>query len=808
MKISYNWLKEFAPFTLEEEKAAEILTDLGLEIEGMERWESVRGGLRGIVIGKVLTCVPHPNSDHLHITTVDLGDGSPVQIVCGAPNVAAGQTVPVATLGAVLYDKDGSEFRIKESKLRGEVSKGMICAEDELGLGDSHEGIMVLPDDIPAGTPASEVFHVETDTVFEIGLTPNRADAMSHLGVARDLAARLKYQGEPLEITLPQREIQPTDEFPVKVVVEDPKRAPRYCGIVIKGVKIAPSPVWLANRLKAVGVNSINNVVDITNYVLQSLGQPLHAFDLRQVGGEIHVKTCPEGTPFVTLDGEQRKLSQEDLMICSATAPMCIAGVYGGLESGIKDDTTDVFIESAYFDPVTIRRTSKRHGLQTDASFRYERGIDPNITIDALCLAARLMCTLAGGHIASGITDICSDPAVKAPFPVTFRYDHVARLLGKDIPHQDIRKILEALEIKIVEQTPEALRLEVPAYRVDVQREADVAEDLLRVYGYNHIEVSPVLHTSIVSDDKRSPERLFNLCGDLLAARGYHEIMSNSLTRSAYTALSKDIDPQTTVRLLNPLSSDLDVLRQSLLFCALEAVARNISHRRSDLRLFELGKTYNHYGDRYVEESHLAMTLTGKANEESWRGPQREANYYDLRADFDRVMARLGIGELNTIPCESDLLSEGADIASGKTVIARIGKVSRRILKAFDIAQDVYYCDILWEKVLELARKSSITCQDLPKYPSVRRDLALLVDENVTYQQLHNAAFAAERHILKSVNLFDVYQGKNLPEGKKSYALSFTLADAEKTLDEKRIETAMKKLMGAFEKQFGATLRA
>ena len=494
MKISYNWLKEFAPFALEEEKAAEILTDLGLEIEGMERWESVRGGLRGIVIGKVLTCVPHPNSDHLHITTVDLGDGSPVQIVCGAPNVAAGQTVPVATLGAVLYDKDGSEFRIKESKLRGEVSKGMICAEDELGLGDSHEGIMVLPDDIPAGTPASEVFHVETDTVFEIGLTPNRADAMSHLGVARDLAARLKYQGEPLEITLPERTIQPTEEFPVKVVVEDPKRAPRYCGIVVKGVKIAPSPAWLANRLKAVGVNSINNVVDITNYVLQSLGQPLHAFDLRQVGGEIRVKTCPEGTPFVTLDGEQRKLSQEDLMICSATAPMCIAGVYGGLESGIKDDTTDVFIESAYFDPVTIRRTSKRHGLQTDASFRYERGIDPNITLDALCLAARLMCTLAGGHIASGITDICSDPAIKAPFPVTFRYDHVARLLGKDIPHQDIRKILEALEIKIVEQTPEALRLEVPAYRVDVQREADVAEDLLRVYGYNHIEVSPVLH--------------------------------------------------------------------------------------------------------------------------------------------------------------------------------------------------------------------------------------------------------------------------------------------------------------------------
>ena len=540
MKISYNWLKEFAPFTLEEEKAAEILTDLGLEIEGMERWESVRGGLRGIVIGKVLTCVPHPNSDHLHITTVDLGDGSPVQIVCGAPNVAAGQTVPVATLGAVLYDKDGSEFRIKESKLRGEVSKGMICAEDELGLGDSHEGIMVLPDNIPAGTPASEVFHVETDTVFEIGLTPNRADAMSHLGVARDLAARLKYQGEPLEITLPQRENTTHGRVPRQGRGGRPQTGPAL--LRHRDQRRQDRPVArLAGQPPESRRGKFHQQRGGHHQLLRAAipGAPLHAFDLRQVGGEIHVKTCPEGTPFVTLDGEQRKLSQEDLMICSATAPMCIAGVYGGLESGIKDDTTDVFIESAYFDPVTIRRTAKRHGLQTDASFRYERGIDPNITLDALCLAARLMCTLAGGHIASGITDICSDPAVKAPFPVTFRYDHVARLLGKDIPHQDIRKILEALEIKIVEQTPEALRLEVPAYRVDVQREADVAEDLLRVYGYNHIEVSPVLHTSIVSDDKRSPERLFNLCGDLLAARGYHEIMSNSLTRSAYTALTK-----------------------------------------------------------------------------------------------------------------------------------------------------------------------------------------------------------------------------------------------------------------------------
>ena len=808
MKISYNWLKEFAPFCLDEEKAAEILTDLGLEIEGMETWESVRGGLRGIVIGKVLTCIPHPNSDHLHITTVDLGQGAPVQIVCGAPNVAAGQTVPVATIGAVLYDKDGSEFRIKESKLRGEVSHGMICAEDELGLGDSHEGIMVLPDDIAAGTPAAEVFQVETDTVFEIGLTPNRADAMSHLGVARDLAARLKYTGTEIGVTVPRYSIPQGSGSPVKITVEDSARAPRYCGVVIKGVKIAPSPAWLANRLKAIGVNSINNVVDITNYVLHSLGQPLHAFDLRQAGDEIRVKTCPEGTAFVTLDGVERKLSAEDLMICSAKAPMCLAGVYGGLDSGVKDDTTDLFIESAYFDPVTIRRSSKRHGLQTDASFRYERGIDPNITLEALQLAIHLLCTIAGGTVASEIADICPDASVKAPFAVTLRYDHVAKLLGKDIPQQDIKTILNALQIDIVSENERALELQVPAYRVDVQREADVIEDILRVYGYNNIEVSPTLRTAIVADDKHSPERLFNIAGDLLASRGYYEIMSNSLTRSAYVELTDEIDPATTVRLLNPLSADLDALRQNLLFCALEAVARNISHRRCDIRLFELGKTYNRFEQNYVEQSHIAMVVTGKANEESWRAPQREANYYDLRADFDYLMARLGIGNLHTRPVESDIFVEGAEVLGGKTPLARIGRVSRRILKAFDIAQDVFYCDILWENVLALARKTSVTCTELPKYPSVRRDLALLVDQEITYEQLHQAAFAAERNILKAVNLFDVYQGKNLPEGKKSYALSFTLADAEKTLDEKRIETAMRKLTGAFEKQFGATLRA
>ncbi len=808
MKISYNWLKQFAPFALDEEAAAEILTDLGLEIEGIEKWESVRGGLQGIVIGKVLTCVPHPNSDHLHVTTVDLGEGEPVQIVCGAPNVAAGQTVPVATIGAVLYDKDGSEFKIKESKLRGEKSMGMICAEDELGLGESHEGIMILPDSIKAGTPAAEVFDVETDTVFEIGLTPNRADAMSHLGVARDLAARLKYNGENISITLPERAVAPASDFPVKVSVEDAHRAPRYCGIVVKGVKVAPSPAWLVNRLHAVGVNSINNVVDITNYVLQSLGQPLHAFDLRQVGGEIHVKTCPEGTTFVTLDGVERKLSAEDLMICSADKPMCIAGVYGGLESGIKDDTTDIFIESAYFDPITIRRTSKRHALQTDASFRYERGIDPNITVEALKLAASLMCSVGGGHVVSGITDICPDPAVKKPFDVTFRYDQVAKLLGKDIPHDELKKILAALEIEIARDNGDSLELKVPAYRVDVQREADVVEDILRVYGYNNIEVSHVLRTAIVPDDKRSPERLFNLAGDLLAARGYHEIMSNSLTKSAYAALTSDIDPSATVKLLNPLSADLDALRQSLLFCALEAVTRNISFRHADLRLFELGKVYNKFGGKYVEVNHVALTVTGKASDESWRQGQREANYFDLRADFDRLMARLGVEDLHTKPYGGDIFAEGAEIHSGKTLVAYIGKVSRKILKAFDISQDVFFCDILWENVLDIARRTSITCHDLPKFPSVRRDLALLLDEKVTYEELYNAAFAAERSILKSVNLFDVYQGKNLPEGKKSYAMSFILADEGKTLDEKRIDAAMKKLMGAFEKQFGATLRA
>lgn len=808
MKISYNWLRQFAPVTLGGEEAAEILTDLGLEIEGLEEWESLRGGLKGVVIGKVLTCVDHPNSDHLHITTVDLGDGQPVQIVCGAPNVASGQTVPVATIGTVLYDDKGDSFTIKESKIRGEKSFGMICAEDELGLGASHDGIMVLPDDIPAGTPAAEVFGIENDTVFEIGLTPNRADAMSHLGVVRDLLARLKYHGQDYKITMPENTITESDEDTVKITVESPERAPRYAGVVVKGVKVAPSPSWLANRLRAIGLNPINNVVDITNYVLHSLGQPLHAFDMRQSGSEIIVKTCPDGTPFVTLDGVERKLSSQDLMICSADGPMCIAGVFGGIESGIKDDTTDVFIESAYFDPVSVRRTAKRHGLHTDASFRFERGIDPNITVEALKLAARLMCEVAGGHVASRIADVCSDEGVKKPFDVVFRLSHAEKLLGKKIPAADIKRILAALEIEIVGENGDELLLKVPAYRVDVQREADVVEDILRVYGYNNVEVSPYLHTSIVSDDKRSPERLFNVAADILAANGYNEMMSNSLTKGSYAELTGDIDRSASVKLLNPLSSDLDTLRQSLLFNGLEAVARNISFRNSDLRLFELGKTYNKFSDKYVEEFHVSMLITGKKDTESWRGAQQDCSFYDLRADFDRVMGALGVKTLSCKPCDSDIFAEAVEIFSRKTPVARIGKVARRILKAFDIDQDVFYCDVLWENVLKISRGVKTVCSDLPKFPSVRRDLALVVDKDVTYQQLYDTAFSAERSILRCVNLFDVYQGAGIPAGKKSYALSFTLCDDEKTLDDKRIDGAMKKLVSAFEKQLGASVRA
>ncbi|MDD4820330.1 MAG: phenylalanine--tRNA ligase subunit beta [Flavobacteriales bacterium] len=807
MKISYNWLKEFAPVDLPAEQAAEILTDLGLEIEGLDKWESLRGGLKGVVVGKVLTCVEHPNSDHLHITTVDLGNGHPVQIVCGAPNVKAGQTVPVATLGTVLYDEKGESFTIKESKIRGEKSFGMICAEDELGIGTSHDGIMVLDDALKAGTPAAEVFGIEVDDVFEIGLTPNRADAMGHLGVVRDLLTRLKYHGKEINITMPDTQISTSDEKPVKIVVESPEKAPRYSGIVIKGVKIAPSPSWLANRLRAVGINPINNVVDITNYVMESLGQPLHAFDMRCVGSELHVRTCMEGTPFVTLDGVEHKLSSEDLMICSKTEPMCLAGVYGGENSGIKDDTTDVFIESAYFNPVSIRKTAKRHGFHTEASFRFERGIDPNLTIDALKLAAHLMCSVAGGSVSSQITDICSDESIKKPFEVTLRLSHTAKLLGADIPADDIKKILNALQIEIVADKGDELDILVPAYRVDVQREADVIEDILRVYGYNNIPVTDQMHTAIVSDDKKSPERLFNIVGDLLSACGYNEIMSNSLTKGAYADLTADIDSAATVHLLNPLSSDLDSLRQNLLFSALEAVNRNISFRSTDLRMFELGKVYNKFADKYVEERHIAMVITGKKTMESWQGAQQDVTFYDLRADMERVLFRMGIKDLHCKPCSSDLFAEGVEIFHKKTQVARIGKVSKKILKAMDIAQEVFYCDILWENVLKLAREVKVTCQDLPKFPSVRRDLALLVDKTVTYEQLHAVAFSTEKNILRSVNLFDVYEGKNLPDGKKSYALSFTLSDESKTLDDKRIDGTMKKLADAFEKQLGSTLR-
>ena len=808
MKISYHWLKEFAPVNLPAEQAAEILTDLGLEIEGLDKWESLRGGLKGVVIGKVLTCVEHPNSDHLHITTVDLGQGEPVQIVCGAPNVKAGQTVPVATIGTVLYDEKGVSFTIKESKIRGEKSFGMICAEDELGIGTSHDGIMILDDALKAGTPAAEVFGIEVDDVFEIGLTPNRGDAMGHLGVVRDLLARLKYQGNDINLTMPDISIEQSNETPVKIVVDSPEKAPRYATIAIKGVKIAPSPSWLANRLRAVGINPINNVVDITNYVMESLGQPLHAFDMRAVGSELHVCTCMEGTPFITLDGVEHKLSSEDLMICSKTEPMCIAGVYGGEKSGIKDDTTDVLIESAYFNPVSIRKTAKRHGFHTEASFRFERGIDPNLTIDAIKLAAHLICCVAGGSVASKIEDVCSDENIKKPFEVTLRLSHTAKLLGADIPAEDIKKILSALQIEIVADKGDELDILVPAYRVDVQREADVIEDILRVYGFNNIPVTDQMHTAIVSDDKKSPERLFNIVADLLSSIGYNEIMSNSLTKGAYADLTEDIDSNATIRLLNPLSSDLDSLRQNLLFSALEAVNRNISFRSTDLRMYELGKVYNKYADKYVEERHISMVITGKKTAESWLEAQKDVSFYDLRADMDRALFRLGIKDLHCKPSTSDLFAEGVDIYQKKIHVASIGKVSKKILKAMDIDQAVFYCDILWENVLNLAREVKVTCTDLPKFPSVRRDLALLVDKNVTYDQLHTVAFSTERNILRSVNLFDVYEGKNLPESKKSYALSFVLADDSKTLDDKRIDGTMKKLAESFEKQLGATLRA
>ena len=810
MKISYNWLKEFLNIDLNAEKVGEILTDLGLEVEGIERFESVKGSLDGVIVGKVLSCVQHTNADRLKVTMVDLGNGEPVQIVCGAPNVKEGQIVPVATIGTTLYNKEGEGFKIKKGKIRGEESHGMICAEDELGLGSSHDGIMVLEDTISVGTKASEVFDIYTDDIFEIGLTPNRADAMSHLGVARDLYAGLLQQ-EDIQKTLHTPSVSDfhVDErtFKINIEVEDNKLVPRYAGITITDIKVGESPKWLQNKLKSIGLSPINNVVDITNYILHGLGQPLHAFDTNKIkGNKILVKNLASGTKFTTLDGVERVLDKEDIMICNGESnPLCIGGVFGGLHSGVTENTTSIFLESAYFNPVSIRKTAKRHGLNTDASFRFERGIDPELAVYALQRAAIWIKEIAGGKIVSEITDVY--PEKIEDFQVHISYDKVNRLIGEEIPFDTIKNILASLDIKINNQTESGLGLTIPSYRVDVTREADIVEEILRIYGYNNIEIPKKLNTSIERSNKLSQEKIENISANFLVANGVYETMANSLTKPEYIELSDNLQLNHNVTMLNALSSDLSVLRQSMLFGGLEAIAYNINRKNNRLKFFEFGNTYHKSENEFKEVKHLSLFVSGKLKKDSWRSNKANTDIFYLKGIIKSLLDRLGITKLKYTKLENDVFSEGITLTYKKTKLVEFGIVKSTVLEEFGIKQEVLFADFNWNNVLENVGKNNIRVKPLPKYPEVKRDLSLLVDEDVKFIDLYDAAFKIEKKLLKDVDLFDTYIGNKLPEGKKSYALSFVLQDENKTLNDKQIDKLMSKLVQVFKNEFGAELR-
>ena len=821
MNISYNWLKRYIETDLPAEEVARILTDIGLEVEGFEKIETVKGGLQGVVVGEVLTCTDHPDSDHLHVTTVDVGTGEPLQIVCGAANCRAGLKVLCATVGAVLYPNGGDEeFKIKRSKIRGVESLGMLCAEDELGIGPSHEGIMELPADAPVGMAAKEYLRVEDDYLIEIGLTPNRVDAASHIGVARDLAAYLRSRGERTEVKWPDVSAFAVDnhDLPVAIRVENHEACPRYVGVTVSGCKIGPSPEWMQNCLRAAGINPKNNLVDITNFVLFELGQPLHAFDAAKIEGrEVVVRTCAEGMPFVTLDGVERKLTDKDLMICSAERPMCIAGVFGGLDSGISETTTDVFIESAYFNPVWVRKTAKRFGLNTDSSFRFERGIDPNLQVYAAKRAALLMKELAGGTISSEITDICPVPAADFVFDVSFA--RINALIGKEIPQQTVRTILAALDVKILSEQEGRLTVAVPPYRVDVQREADLIEDILRIYGYNNVEIPARVRSTLSYAPKPDRSKLMNLAADFLTDNGFTEIMSNSLTKAAYYEGLAACPPERCVRILNPLSADLNVMRQTLLFNMLEAVCLNINHKNGDLKLYEFGNCYfydeakrteeNHLA-AYSEEYRLAIAVTGIATPQSWNTKPEKASFFTLRAVAEKLLRRFGIDiyALKSEPTQSDLFAEGLTMSLNGKELLQIGVVSGKLRRLTDVKQEVYYLEMNFDALVRSTKKHRIAAEELSKFPEVKRDLALLVDRDVTFAALRSVALATERKLLKNVSLFDVYEGDKLPEGKKSYALSFILEDKTRTLDDKTIERVMANLTRQFEQQCGAQVRS
>ena len=820
MNISYNWLKRYLDADITAERMAEILTKLGLEVEEFEKIETIKGGLKGVVVGEVLTCEDHPDSDHLHITTVDVGAEAPLQIVCGAANCRKGLKVMCATVGAVLYPIDSDEeFKIKRSKIRGVESLGMLCAEDELGIGRNHEGIMELPAEAVVGTPAKEYLHIADDYLIGIGLTPNRVDAASHIGVARDLAAYLKSRGERVEYKLPSVDGFKVDDTSrtIEVEVVNREAAPRYAGITVSDCKIAPSPEWMQNELRAAGINPKNNLVDITNYVLFELGQPLHAFDADKIEGQkVVVRSANDGEKFVTLDGVERTLTDNDLMICSAERPMCIAGVYGGQDSGISDETVNVFIESAYFDPVWVRKTAKRFGLNTDASFRFERGIDPNIQVYALKRAAMLMQELAGGRITSEIIDINPTPA--KDFEFEFSLDRARKLIGKDIPEQTFMTILEALDVKVLSRDGEVLQVAVPPYRVDVQREADLIEDVLRVYGYNNIEISDHVNSTLSYAPKPDKARLQNVASDYLSANGYTEIMSNSLTKAAYYEQSDSYPVERCVKILNPLSQDLNVMRQTLLFNALEAVELNVNRRNGNLKMYEVGNCYAFAQEKAAEENTLAkyeesyrigITVTGLATQLSWNTKAEPSSFFTLRAIVEKLLKRFGI-DIYSLQCESldcDLYADAIVFKQGPKEVLRMGVVSPIVRKKFDIKQEVYFAEIDFDQLIKMTKKSKVQFKELSKFPEVKRDLALLVNKNVTFSQLRSIAFATEKKLLKSVSLFDVYEGDKLPEGKKSYALSFILEDKSQTLTDKQIERTMSNLQTQLEQKAGAEIR-
>ncbi|MEG0010857.1 MAG: phenylalanine--tRNA ligase subunit beta [Muribaculaceae bacterium] len=820
MNISYNWLKEYINFDLNPNELADALTSLGLEIGTVEEVETIKGGLEGLVIGKVLTCDVHPNSDHLHITTVDLGDGIATKIVCGAPNVAAGQHVVVATLGTKLYDGD-QEFVIKKSKIRGEESIGMICAEDEIGIGTSHDGIIVLDDSVAPGTLAKDYYNIKSDYVLEVDLTPNRVEASSHYGVARDLSAYLVQHKLPNNLHRPSVDSFKIDkkDGAVSVKVENAEACPRYSGLTIRGVKVQESPQWLKDNLLTIGQRPINNIVDITNFMLHSMGQPLHCFDLSKVdGGEIIVKTVAQGTKFITLDGVERSLNERDLMICNAKEPMCIGGVFGGLDSGVTNTTTDIFIESAYFHPTWIRKTARRFGLNTDASFRYERGIDPNNTIYVLKLAAILIKELAGGEICGDIVD--EYPLPVAPYPVTLSYANVNSLIGKEIDKDTVKSILGSLEIEIVKESDEELELLVPTYRVDVQRPCDVIEDILRVYGYNNIEFIDNVHSNLsYKSETDSKNDLQNLISEQLTAIGFNEILNNSLTALAYYSELESYPAGSCVRLINPLSNDLSVMRQTLLFGGLESISHNVNRKSENLKMYEFGNCYkfNDEADNsekilapYSENGSLALWITGNKVDGNWTEATTKSTVFDLKSMVINIFARLGISSNDIIstPISNDIYSSAlAFTTRGGKNIGTMGVVKRTILKMMDIDQEVYYSEINWNAIVKLALKRKVTYTDLPKTQPVKRDLALLIDSDVTFAEIEKVIRDSERKLLKNVSLFDVYEGKNLEAGKKSYAVSVILQDEEKTLQDKQIEATMSKIIGNLEKQVGAKLR-